>query len=104
MKCLRRIQSLNNVQRVVLSVSVPTVVLLLLYPLSRRESMRVNMFGKLDEMSYAVYLRDEPWFWAACVAGVAIWLMMVWSGRGWSSSVPEAVQLDDAAGEAAPRS
>ena len=73
---------LGLVQRIVLSAAVPTVAILCLLPVQWAGRMGYVFNGKREEdIVYAIFLREQAWFWPAVVASVAVWLCVLWAPR-----------------------
>ncbi len=87
-----KLSHLTVVQRVVLSIALPAVALVLLWPVHWEKRLGLVIDGKRDDVVYFEFLRDQSWFWAAAIAVVAAWLCLLWASRevGFRPTVPQA--------------
>lgn len=65
-------------QRVVISMAVPASVLALLWPVVWEQRLPASFVGNHETFTVPVLLREQPWFWAAAIVGVAAWLCILW--------------------------
>lgn len=83
-----KLSQLSVVQRVVLSIAVPSVTLLLLWPVHWVKRLGLVIDGKRDDIVYSEFLRDQLWFWAVAISVVAVWLCLLWAPRDGRSGAP----------------
>ena len=83
-----KLSQLTVVQRVVLSIAVPSVPLMLLWPVYWVKRLGLVIDDKRDDIVYREFLRDQLWFWAVAIAVVAAWLCLLWARQAGRSQAP----------------